>query len=112
MSLDLIFVNQHIFFSLSLDKILNQLFLPLIGINSFKFFMAYKGSLMINDELLLEGLKRCKSLGALAMVHAENGDAVFEGQKKMIELGITGPEGHAFSRPPMVTILLDSAILV
>ena len=73
------------------------------GINSFKFFMAYKNALMINDELLLEGLKRCKSLGALAMVHAENGDAVYEGQKKMIELGITGPEGHALSRPAVVT---------
>ncbi|KAF5745010.1 Pyrimidine 2 isoform 1 [Tripterygium wilfordii] len=72
------------------------------GINSFKFFMAYKGSFMINDELLLEGLKKCKSLGALAMVHAENGDAVYEGQKRMIELGITGPEGHALSRPPVL----------
>ncbi|KAJ8766790.1 hypothetical protein K2173_008344 [Erythroxylum novogranatense] len=70
------------------------------GINSFKFFLAYKGSLMISDELLLEGLKQCKSLGAIAMVHAENGDAVFEGQKRIIELGITGPEGHALSRPP------------
>ncbi|OMO79256.1 hypothetical protein COLO4_24484 [Corchorus olitorius] len=72
------------------------------GINSFKFFMAYKGSLMINDELLLQGFERCKSLGALAMVHAENGDAVFEGQKRMIELGITGPEGHALSRPAVL----------
>ncbi|XVF04841.1 hypothetical protein REPUB_Repub05bG0120100 [Reevesia pubescens] len=72
------------------------------GINSFKFFMAYKGAFMINDELLLQGLKRCKSLGALAMVHAENGDAVFEGQKRMIELGITGPEGHALSRPAVL----------
>ncbi|XP_050281797.1 dihydropyrimidinase-like [Quercus robur] len=53
------------------------------GINSFKFFLAYKGALMINDELLLEGFKKCKSLGALAMVHAENGDAVYEGQKRM-----------------------------
>lgn len=75
----------------------------LLGINSFKFFLAYKGALMINDELLLEGFKKCKSLGALAMVHAENGDAVYEGQKRMIELGITGPEGHALSRPPLVT---------
>lgn len=64
--------------------------------------MAYKGALMVNDELLLEGFKKCKSLGALAMVHAENGDAVYEGQKKMIELGITGPEGHPLSRPPVV----------
>ncbi|OVA19127.1 hypothetical protein BVC80_417g18 [Macleaya cordata] len=72
------------------------------GINSFKFFLAYKGSLMINDELLLQAFKKCKSLGALAMVHAENGDGVAEGQKRMIELGITGPEGHALSRPPVL----------
>ncbi|RRT75351.1 hypothetical protein B296_00018826 [Ensete ventricosum] len=63
--------------------------------------MAYKGSLMISDELLLQGLQKCKSLGAIAMVHAENGDAVAEGQKRMIDLGITGPEGHALSRPPV-----------
>ncbi|KAL6202701.1 hypothetical protein ACLB2K_026406 [Fragaria x ananassa] len=72
------------------------------GINSFKFFLAYKGSLMINDELLLQGFKKCKSLGALAMVHAENGDAVYEGQKRMKDLGITGPEGHSLSRPPVL----------
>jgi dihydroorotase-like cyclic amidohydrolase len=81
--------------------------LKLAGINSFKFFLAYKGVLMVNDELLLEGLKRCKSLGALAMVHAENGDAVFEGQKRMIQLGITGPEGHALSRPPLVFLQIN-----
>lgn len=72
------------------------------GINSFKFFMAYKGSLMINDDLLLEGFEKCKSLGALAMVHAENGDGVAKGQQNMIDLGITGPEGHALSRPPLL----------
>lgn len=30
--------------------------------------MAYKGALMVGDELLLEGFQRCKELGALAMV--------------------------------------------
>ncbi|CAI8586691.1 unnamed protein product [Vicia faba] len=72
------------------------------GINSFKFFMAYKGIVMVNDELLLQGFKKCKSLGALAMVHAENGDAVHAGQQKMIEFGITGPEGHPLSRPALL----------
>ncbi|XP_073261023.1 dihydropyrimidinase isoform X3 [Populus alba] len=86
----------------SVDDFFSGQAAALAGINSFKFFLAYKGVLMVNDELLLEGLKRCKSLGALAMVHAENGDAVFEGQKRMIQLGITGPEGHALSRPPLL----------
>lgn len=57
---------------------------------------------MVSDESLIYGMEKCKSLGALTMVHAENGDAVAEGQKRMIDLGITGPEGHALSRPPVV----------
>ncbi|KAI3428696.1 hypothetical protein D9Q98_007519 [Chlorella vulgaris] len=69
------------------------------GVNSFKFFMAYKGALMVTDEQLLAGLRRCRQLGALAQVHAENGDAVAEGQARVFEAGVTGPEGHALSRP-------------
>ena len=38
------------------------------GINSFKFFMAYKNALMVSDEQMLNGFKTCKELGALAMV--------------------------------------------
>ena len=52
--------------------------------------MAYKNSFMINDEEMYYCFQRCKELGALAQVHAENGDLVHEGQKKMLALGITG----------------------
>ena len=73
------------------------------GINSFKYFLAYKGALMVSDAEFLEGLKRCKELGALAQVHAENGDGVAWGQDVVFnELGITGPHGHALSRPEML----------
>jgi hypothetical protein len=54
---------------------------------------------MVTDEQLLAGLRRCRELGALAQVHAENGDAVAEGQRAVFAAGVTGPEGHALSRP-------------
>ncbi|CAM0883166.1 unnamed protein product [Alopecurus aequalis] len=79
------------------------------GINSFKFFMAYKGSLMVTDDLLLQGLKKCKSLGALAMVHAENGDAVAEGQQRMIDLGL---EGEATSRAIRLAKFVNTPLYV
>lgn len=49
-----------------------------LGINSFKMFMAYKDTWQLGDADLLESFKRCKELGALAQVHAENGDAIKE----------------------------------
>lgn len=72
------------------------------GVNSFKHFMAYKGAIMVDDGVLLNSFARAQELGALCTVHAENGDAVFHLQKKMLDQGITGPEGHALSRPPQV----------
>jgi dihydropyrimidinase len=72
------------------------------GVNSFKHFMAYKGALMVDDEVLFKSFSRCRELGALPMVHAENGDAVFLLQQQLLAQGITGPEGHALSRPPHV----------
>jgi len=44
-----------------------------LGVTSFKFFLAYKGALMITDDDMIKCLERCRELGALAMVHAENG---------------------------------------
>jgi dihydropyrimidinase len=72
------------------------------GVNSFKHFMAYKGAIMVDDEVLLHSIGRALELGAICNIHAENGDAVFHLQKKLIGAGITGPEGHALSRPPEV----------
>jgi dihydropyrimidinase len=72
------------------------------GVNSFKHFMAYKGALMVDDGVLLNSIGRALELGALCNIHAENGDAVAHLQQKLLAKGITGPEGHALSRPPVV----------
>ncbi|KAA0202037.1 hypothetical protein HAZT_HAZT004927 [Hyalella azteca] len=48
------------------------------GINSFKMFMAYKDVWQLNDTELLHAFDACKRLGALALVHAENGDVIKE----------------------------------
>ncbi|XP_046836670.1 dihydropyrimidinase isoform X1 [Vespa crabro] len=70
------------------------------GVNSFKTFMTY--SFMLRDIDLIEVFKACKELGALAMVHAENGDIIAENIKKLLAAGVTGPEGHEMSRPEEV----------
>ena len=72
------------------------------GIASFKFFLAYKGRLMLPDEQLLAGFRRCRELGALVQVHAENGELVDYLQKKMLADGVTAPLGHPLSRPPLL----------
>ena len=72
------------------------------GINSFKHFMAYKGAIMCDDEVLVNSFTRARDLGAIVTVHAENGELVYRLQKEIFEKGVTGPEGHPLSRPPEV----------
>ena len=72
------------------------------GVTTFKHFMAYKGALMVNDDEMFASFRRCAELGAMPLVHAENGDVVAALQQKLLAEGITGPEGHAYSRPPEV----------
>lgn len=72
------------------------------GINTFKHFMAYKGALMVNDEEMYSSFQRCAALGAMPLVHAENGDVVAQLQANLMAEGNSGPEAHAYSRPTQV----------
>ncbi|XP_055905033.1 dihydropyrimidinase-like isoform X2 [Eupeodes corollae] len=69
-----------------------------LGVNSFKMYMAYKGLYQLDDTELFEAFERIRSLGALAQVHAENGDIIEKNIAKLLKAGITGPEGHELSR--------------
>jgi dihydropyrimidinase len=69
------------------------------GIPSFKVLMAYKGTLMVDDGELYQVMKQAARLGAVVLVHAENGEAVAALQQDLRAQGDLGPEFHPVSRP-------------
>jgi dihydropyrimidinase len=72
------------------------------GITSFKVYLAYKGTLMLDDGELYRVMKQAAKLGAVVAVHAENGEAVHARQQELKAAGLTGPEYHPVSRPSLV----------
>ncbi|PLT29486.1 dihydropyrimidinase [Peribacillus deserti] len=86
------------------ENVLNEL--PQVieeeGITSFKVFMAYKNVFQADDETLFRTLLAAKDLGALVMVHAENGDVIDFLTKRALAEGKTEPIYHALTRPPEV----------
>jgi dihydropyrimidinase len=72
------------------------------GVSSFKLFLAYKGELMVTDDLLFEVLEATGRLGALTMVHAENGWVIDKLVRRAIAAGDTAPIHHALSRPEIL----------
>jgi dihydropyrimidinase len=74
--------------------------LPDHGVTSYKLFMAYKDSLMVDDETLFRTMQVAAETGALVMVHAENGDAIEVLMNEAVAAGNTAPIYHALTRPP------------
>ncbi len=68
------------------------------GVTSFKTYFAYD-HLKLDDAETLEVLEAVRDLGGILGVHCENGRLVDEYRERVLSQGITGPEGHAMSRP-------------
>ncbi len=72
------------------------------GITTFKLLMAYPGTFMVDDETIYRVLRHAARLGALVMVHAENGIAIDYIVRETIAGGHTEPRYHALSRPAIL----------
>jgi dihydropyrimidinase len=68
------------------------------GVNTFVVLMAFKDQYQLNDTDLYEIFERCKEIGALCQVHAENGDIIAKNVEKLIARGQTGADAHDLSR--------------
>jgi dihydropyrimidinase len=93
-------VSFHLVIADPTEHVLGQELPALVedGYTSFKIFMTYEG-LALTDREILETLTVARETGALAMVHAENYDAIRFLTDQLERTGNTAPRFHAASRP-------------
>jgi len=70
------------------------------GVTSFKMFMAYPGVFYATDGEILLAMQQAERIGALTMMHAENGIAIDELVAQAVAAGRTEPLQHGLTRPP------------
>jgi len=71
------------------------------GYTSFKIYMTYD-DMKLDDRQLLELLEVARRHGAMAMIHAENTDAIAFLTERLLSAGKTAPRFHGLSRPSPV----------
>ncbi len=70
------------------------------GVTSFKMFMAYLGTVMVDDSTIFKTMVRAADNGALACLHAEHGHVIDVLVREALAQGNTAPQFHATTRPP------------
>ena len=86
------------------DRLAELRALPSRGVTSFKVFMAYKGSFMVDDAGLIQTMEIAAETGSLVMTHCENGDVIDLLVSRAIAAGDVSPRHHMLTRPPAVEI--------
>jgi dihydropyrimidinase len=69
------------------------------GARSWKFFMAYPGTMMVGDDVLITGFRAAAEEGVLPMVHAENGHMVADATRRLVEAGRVAEDDHHDAHP-------------
>ncbi len=82
-----------------------------LGVSSFKLYMAYKGSLQVDDSVIYKALEKSKSIGGIIGFHCENGDLVCELIDKLLKENKTSPQYHCESRPPILEAEATSRLM-
>lgn len=75
------------------------------GMTSLKVFTAYRqAGLQLDDGKLFRVFRRCRELGILPTVHAENGDLIDTLMAEAAAKGTLGMAGHRHSRPAFTEV--------
>lgn len=69
------------------------------GVTSFKMYMAYRGTLQVDDTAIYEALMRSRELGTIIGFHCENGDIIASLIKDAKAKNKTSPYYHYKTRP-------------
>lgn len=70
------------------------------GVTSFKMYLAYRDSMMVQDDEIYAALTASSRLGATIGFHCENGLMIDALQRQELARGHTGAAYHQYTRPP------------
>lgn len=72
------------------------------GVSSFKMFMAYPGTVMVDDAAIFRSMRMVGEHGGMVALHAENGTVIDLLIREALAQGHTSPKYHALTRPSIL----------
>lgn len=81
------------------------------GVTSFKLYMAYKGTLQVDDAVIFKALNKAKDIGVLIGFHCENGDIISELITECKKNNQVSPKYHPISRPVDLEVEATSRLM-